>query len=74
MANAQRLDLGGLRARLLSSSYTPAEGDPRRAPMLRRLEEIFHEHARGGTVEIRYDLEVYAGRLADGGAARTTPP
>lgn len=62
LANAQRLDLEGLRARLLSSSYTPAEGDPRRGPMLRRLDQIFHEHARGGTVEIRYDLDVHSGR------------
>lgn len=67
--NAQRLDLDGLRARLLSSSYTPAEGDPRRVPMLGRLEAIFHEHAREGTVELQYDLEVYSGRPSDEGAA-----
>lgn len=67
--NAQRLDLEGLRARLLSSSYTPGEGDPGRVPMLDRLDAIFREHAREGTVEIRYDLEVYSGRPSDEGAA-----
>ncbi len=62
--NEQRFDHDGLVARLLSSSYTPAEGDPRREPMLRRLREIFDENQADGQVVFGYDLEVYFGHLA----------
>lgn len=62
--HAQSLDREGLRGRLLSSSYTPRAGDPARAPMLAALDEIFERHARGGTVSIEYDTELYLGVLA----------
>ncbi len=61
--NEQRFDYDGLAARLLSSSYTPPEGDPRRAPMLQRLREIFDDHQVDGQVVFEYDLEVYFGHL-----------
>ena len=60
--NAQRLDLAGVRGRLLSSSYTPAAGDPRRAPMLAALDRIFAEHQYDGAVTIDYDTELYYGQ------------
>ena len=59
--NAQRLDRAGLRGRLLSSSYTPAEGDPRRPPMLAALDRLFDLHQQGGTVTIDYETELYFG-------------
>ena len=59
--NAQRLDLAGMRGRLLSSSYTPATGDPRRAPMLAALDRVFERHQRDGTVSIDYETELYLG-------------
>ena len=59
--NTQRLDLAGVRGRLLSSSYTPAAGDPRRLPMLAALDRLFAEHQRGGAVTIDYDTELYYG-------------
>lgn len=62
-ANEQTLDFAGLRGRLLSSSYTPAEGHPDRAPMLRALRSIFDEHQRDGTVRIAYDTELYIGSV-----------
>jgi hypothetical protein len=62
--NAQRLDLAGLRGRLLSSSYVPGEGDPGLPPMLARLEEIFAEHQREGCVVLRYTTRLYYGRPA----------
>ncbi|CAN5169050.1 class I SAM-dependent methyltransferase [soil metagenome] len=62
-ANAQTLDFTGLRGRLLSSSYTPGEGHPDRAPMLRTLRSIFDEHQRDGTVRIAYDTELYIGSV-----------
>jgi SAM-dependent methyltransferase len=62
--HAQVHDLDGLRARLLSSSYTPPEGHPDRAPMLRALERLFAEHAREGQVELVYDATLHIGALA----------
>jgi SAM-dependent methyltransferase len=64
LPNVQLLDLDGLRARLLSSSYTPSEGDPRREPMLAALADIFAAHQQGGTVRVEYDTELYIGRVA----------
>jgi SAM-dependent methyltransferase len=62
--HAHPLDRGAVRALLLSSSYTPAEGHPDRAPMLRALDDAFDAHARGGLVEVVYDAELHVGRLA----------
>jgi SAM-dependent methyltransferase len=61
--NAQRLDLEALTGRVLSASYTPAVGDPRRGPMLAELERIFHRHQAGGRVTLHYRTEIYVGRL-----------
>jgi SAM-dependent methyltransferase len=60
-ANAQHLDRAGLRGRLLSSSYTPAAGDPRRAPMIAATDRLFDRHQRDGTVSIDYETELYLG-------------
>jgi SAM-dependent methyltransferase len=62
--NQQRLDFEGLRGRLLSSSYTPTASHPGYLPMLRELKRIFDEHARGDSVAIEYDTEIYFGHLA----------
>jgi SAM-dependent methyltransferase len=64
----QGFDLAGLRGRLLSSSYTPAAGDPRREPMLLALAELFEVHQREGRVAFEYDTWVYYGRLTSAGA------
>lgn len=64
--NRQVLDLPGLRGRLLSSSYVPAEGETGYAAMMRGLERAFREHEGGGTVALEYETEVYYGRLARG--------
>lgn len=64
----QTFDLAGLRGRLLSSSYTPGAGDPRRGPMLAALAELFEAHEREGLVAFEYDTWVYYGRLTAAGA------
>jgi SAM-dependent methyltransferase len=64
----QAFDLAGLRGRLLSSSYTPAAGDPRREPMLAALAGLFEAHQRDGQVAFEYDTWVYYGRLTPAGA------
>ena len=62
--SAQHFDLEGLRGRLLSSSYTPKEGDPRREAMLAALPAVFDAHARDGRVAFEYDTRLFLGRLA----------
>jgi SAM-dependent methyltransferase len=62
--NAQILDRDGLRARLLSSSYVPAAGHPRHAPMLAALDELYRRHRRDGSVSMEYELRLYASRLS----------
>ncbi len=57
----QMLDLTSLRGRLLSSSYSPAEGHPNHIPMLAELERMFRTHAENGSVRIEYDTELYVG-------------
>jgi SAM-dependent methyltransferase len=67
MDNAQRLDLDGLIGRVLSASYTPSAGDPRREALLVELERIFDRHDVGGLVTLHYITEVYAGTLGGKG-------
>lgn len=62
--NEQRLDFDGIRGRLLSSSYAPAEGHPRHAPMLAELERIFAAHQRDGRVTVEYETEIYFGHVS----------
>lgn len=61
--NEQTFDEQGLRGRLMSSSYAPRPGHPLHEPMMRRLTEIFRESAKGGTVTLAYDTEVWYGQL-----------
>ena len=66
LPNEQRLDLAGLRGRLLSSSYAPAPGQPGHAAMMKELDEIFAATNEGGLVRMEYDTKVYFGRLRSG--------
>ena len=59
----QEFDYAGMEGRLLSSSYAPAEGDPKHAPMMQELRRLFAEHAPGGRVAVDYKTRVYFGRL-----------
>ena len=61
--SAQHFDLEGLRGRLLSSSYTPKEGDPRREAMLAALPAVFEAHVRDARVAFEDDTRVFLGRL-----------
>lgn len=61
--NVQELDHDGLRARLLSSSYIPAEGAPRYDAMLAALDGLFAQYQQEGTIDMEYDLHAYASRL-----------
>lgn len=63
LRNSQRLDHDGLRGRLLSCSYAPAEGEPGHREMLDDLAAVFDEHQEEGFVTLRYDTQLYLGRL-----------
>lgn len=62
-ANHQLFDFAGLRGRLLSSSYTPPEGDARHEPMLAELRRIFDAHAVDGRVSFNYQTRVYFSQM-----------
>jgi SAM-dependent methyltransferase len=62
LSNEQLLDYEGLRGRLLSSSYTPAEGDPAREKMLEDLAGLFRKYAENGRLRMEYDTELWIGR------------
>jgi SAM-dependent methyltransferase len=59
----QEFDYAGLEGRLLSSSYAPALGHPKHAPMLGELRRIFDENSSAGHVVLEYTTRVYFGRL-----------
>jgi SAM-dependent methyltransferase len=60
----QEFDYPGLEGRLLSSSFTPQEGNPSHAPMLRELRRIFDVHQVNDRVVFEYDTRVYFGQLS----------
>jgi len=66
LSYAQRFDCEGLRGRLVSSSYTPASGEPGHAAMLRELDALFDAHQHGGEVSFVYVTRLYYGRLTLG--------
>jgi SAM-dependent methyltransferase len=61
--NPQFLDLDGVIARALSSSYLPLPGQPRCEEMITALREAFSEHAVGEKVRLDYDTKAFYGRL-----------
>jgi SAM-dependent methyltransferase len=61
---SQEFDYPGLEGRLLSSSFTPQEGDARYAPMIGGLRRIFDAHQVDDQVTFEYDTRVYFGQLS----------
>ncbi len=61
--NPQPLTWEELRGRFLSSSYVPAEDDPRHVPLLQQLEHIFQKHQISGQVRFEQQTCVYFGQL-----------
>jgi SAM-dependent methyltransferase len=61
--NEQVMDFDLLAARLASSSYSPAIGDPRHEPLMAELRRLFDRTANSGTVKIEYRTELYLGRV-----------
>jgi SAM-dependent methyltransferase len=62
--HCQRFDFGGVKGRLLSSSYAPDATHLRHAAMLAELRRIFETHQSNGEVVFEYKTKVYYGRLS----------
>ena len=60
----QVFDFEGLKGRLLSSSFVPAEGEPGSGGMLEDLAAIFQTYEETGRVEFGYETRLYYGRPA----------
>jgi SAM-dependent methyltransferase len=61
--NFQEFNFEGLKGRLFSSSYVPAEDHPDSAFMVSVLKKIFARYQENGMVKIEYDTRVYYGVL-----------
>lgn len=62
--NYQHFDLDGLKGRILSSSYMPAEGHKDFDFMMSVLRKIFNRFQENGKVSIEYDTKIYYGKLS----------
>jgi len=61
--NIQVFDFEGLRGRLFSSSYIPAEDTEKGVQTEKDLRALFERHSRKGRIEILYDTEIYYSKL-----------
>lgn len=61
--NSQVFDFEGLKGRVVSSSYMPAEQDEAYGPMIGELRDLFAKHQESGRIEILYDTNVHYFRV-----------
>jgi SAM-dependent methyltransferase len=61
--NAQVFDFEGLRGRLFSSSYMPAENTERGRAIEGELLRLFTKHQEGGRIKVLYDTNVFYSKL-----------
>ena len=57
--NEQVFDYEGLRGRLLSSSYMPAEDSPSYPALEKELKALFAKHSEHGKIKVFYDTNIY---------------
>ena len=57
--NEQIFDFDGLRGRMFSSSYMPAEGTERGQAVEEKLRVLFDKHAENGKIRVSYDTNVF---------------
>ncbi|HEY8714097.1 MAG TPA: class I SAM-dependent methyltransferase [Candidatus Acidoferrum sp.] len=67
LPNHQIFDRAGLRGRLRSSSYAPAEGHANYEPMMTELDKLFSAHQQNDQVRMDFSTWVYLGQLNPGG-------
>lgn len=61
--SSQLFDLEGLKGRVLSSSYMPAEDHPNYKAMLNALNDLFEKLQVGGKVTFEYETKMFLGQL-----------
>lgn len=61
--NKQLFDWEGLKGRLLSTSYSLRESDPKYPDMINELKHIFDKYESNGQIEFLYDTKMYYGQL-----------
>ncbi|OGT43783.1 MAG: hypothetical protein A3F42_01115 [Gammaproteobacteria bacterium RIFCSPHIGHO2_12_FULL_37_34] len=59
----QQFSWDGLKGRLLSTSYSLRENDPKYQDMIDELKQIFDRHQSNGLVEFLYDTKMYYGQM-----------
>jgi SAM-dependent methyltransferase len=57
--NIQVFDFDGIRGRMLSASYMPAEEDPRFPSLEKELRELFTQQEENGRIKVFYDTNIY---------------
>ena len=57
--NEQVLDFDGIKGRVTSSSYMPAEGDEAYPAMVEELKALFDKHAESDRISVFYDTNVF---------------
>jgi hypothetical protein len=55
-------DFSGLKGRMLSASYVPAENSTNKE-ILSKLKEIFDKHNKDGKIKFEYNTKVYFGKI-----------
>jgi SAM-dependent methyltransferase len=61
--NAQTVDFQGLKGRVSSSSYMPAETDSRFEPMIIKLQSLFDKYSESGKIQILYDTNIHYSQI-----------
>jgi SAM-dependent methyltransferase len=61
--NVQVFDFTGLKGRLFSSSYMPAENTQQGERIAKELRELFDKHAEDGKIKVFYDTVVFYSQL-----------
>lgn len=61
--NVQIFDFEGIKGRLSSSSYMPAEGSEVFVPMVNELKSLFDKYQESGKIKVFYDTNIYYTQL-----------
>lgn len=61
--NVQEFDFDGIKGRVSSSSYMPAEGSVKYDPMVKELRSLFDKYQESGKIKVFYDTNIYYTRL-----------